>query len=226
MAGNALQSLGGFPIALVIFAGIAIFLVLRLRSVLGKRVGFEKPPAPPGAAPGFNTAPVIEGQALPPAAPGRSIPDPHSDLGQRLMQIVTRDAHFDPPQFLTQAEAAFRSIVTAFAAGDRATLQSLLTAHVFETFEAAIAAREAAGERQRTEIKSILSADIEDAQLTGDLAVVIVRFVSAQLNQRLDQAGTPIPGGEEQANLSDLWTFERNLRGSDPTWRLSAARSF
>ncbi len=224
VAGNALQSLGGFPIALVIFAGIAIFLVLRLRSVLGKRVGFEKPPKP-GAAPGFN-APVIEGQALPPAAAGRSIPDPHSELGQRLMQIVTRDPDFDPPQFLTQAESAFRSIVTAFAAGDRATLQSLLTAHVYETFEAAIAAREASGERQHTEIKSILSADIEDAQLTGDLAVVIVRFVSAQLNQRLDQAGTPIPGGAEQTNLSDLWTFERNLRGNDPVWRLSAARSF
>ncbi len=225
VADNALQSLGGFPIALVIFAGIAIFLVLRLRSVLGKRVGFEKPPLPPGLAPNFQQGPVIDAQALPPG-PGRSVPDPRSELGQRLMQIVNRDPHFDPPQFLTQAETSFRTIVTAFANGDRATLQSLLTPHVYQTFEAAIAAREATGERQGTEIKSILSADIEDAQLTGDLAVVIVRFVSAQHNQRLDQAGNPIPGSAEQGDLSDLWTFERNLRGGDPTWRLSAARSF
>ncbi len=128
VTGNALQSPGGFPIALVIFAGIAIFLVLRLRSVLGKRVGFEKPPVQPGPAPSFQQGPVIEARALP-AEPGRSVPDPRSELGQRLMQIVTRDPHFDPPQFLTQAETSFRTIVTAFAAGDRATLQSLLTPH-------------------------------------------------------------------------------------------------
>lgn len=225
LADNALQSIGGFPVALVIFAGIAIFLVLRLRSVLGKRVGFEKPPIQPNP-PGLNAGPVIEGQAMPISEPGRSIPDPQSELGQRLMQIVNRDPHFDPPQFLIQAETAFRNIVTAFANGDRAALQSLLTPHVYQTFESAIAAREAAGERQQTEIKSILSAGIEDAQISGDLAAVIVRFVSAQHNQRLDQAGNPIPGSEEQSDLSDLWTFERNLRGNDPIWRLSAARSF
>ncbi len=225
MADNLLQSLGGFPVALVIFAGIAIFLVLRLRSVLGKRVGFEKPPIQPGTRPGLNAAPVIEGEALPSSAPGRAVPDPRSELGQRLMQIVNRDPRFDPPQFLLQAETAFRNIVTAFAAGDRTMLQSLLTPHVYQTFEGAIAAREPASERQRTEIQSILSADIEDAQVTGDIAAVIVHFASTQLNQRLDQAGNPIPGGEDQANLNDLWTFERNLRGKDPIWRLSAARS-
>lgn len=224
VADNTLQSLGGFPVALVIFAGIAIFLVLRLRSVLGKRVGFEKPPVQP-TAPGFQQGPVIEGQATPLAEPGRSVPDPRSDLGQRLMEIVKRDPHFDPPQFLTHAESAFRTIVTAFAAGDRAALQPLLTPHVYETFEAAIAAREAASERQQTDIKSIISVGIEDAQLSGDLAVVIVRFDSAQRNLRLDASGNPIPGSEEQSDLSDLWTFERNLRGNDPNWRLSAARS-
>lgn len=226
MPDNALQSLGGFPVILVIFAGIAIFLVLRLRSVLGKRVGFEKPPFQPGAAPSFNkNAPVIEGQALPPAPPGRSVPDPRSELGQRLMQIVNRDPHFDPPHFLSQSEESFRAIVTAFAAGDRAKLQSLLTPHVYQTFEQAIAAREAAGERQHTEIKSIISVGIEDAQIAGDTAAVVIRFISAQLNQRLDSTGAPIPGGEEQGDISDLWTFERDLRGNDPVWRLSAARS-
>ena len=225
MAGNALQSLGGFPVVLVIFAGIALLLVLRLRSVLGKRVGFEKPPFQPGAAPGFQPGPVIDGQALPVSAPGRSIPNPHSDVGQRLMQIVNRDPQFDPPQFLTQAEAAFRSIVTAFANSDRATLQSLLTPHVYETFNAAIAARGETGGHQRTEIKSILSAGIEDAQISGSLAAVVVRFVSAQSTQQLDAAGNPAPGSVEQADICDIWTFEHDLRGQDPAWRLAAARS-
>ncbi|WP_298213944.1 Tim44/TimA family putative adaptor protein [Acidocella sp.] len=223
---NILQSLGGFPVILVILAGIAVFLALRLRSVLGKRIGFEKPPvsAPPGRNPAPQ-APVIEGQALPLPPAGRSVPDPRSELGQRLMQIVNRDPQFDPPLFLAQAEENFRKIVTAFADGDRATLRALLSPHVYQTFEAAIAAREAAGERQRTEIKSILSAGIEDAQIAGDVAGIVVRFVSAQKHARLDASGSTIPGSEEETDLSDLWTFERNLRGADPVWRLSAARS-
>lgn len=220
---NALQSFGGYAVVLVIFAGIAIFLVLRLRSVLGKRVGFEKPPLPSGVAPPFN-GPVLEARALPPE-PGRSVPDPRSPLGQRLMLIVNRDQTFDPPVFLSQAESAFRTIVTAFAAGDHATLQSLLTPHVYQTFAQAIAAREAAGERQRTEIKAILSAGIEDALVSGSIAAVVVRFISAQINQQLDPNGTPLPGREMQEDLTDLWTFERDLSGKDPVWRLSAARS-
>lgn len=226
---NALQSLGGFPVILVIFAGIAIFLVLRLRSVLGKRVGFEKPPLQHGQNNPFQPpapqTPVIEGEALPAADSGRSVPDPHSELGQRLMQIVNRDPAFDPPVFLAQAEEHFRQIVTAFAAGDKATLQSLLTPHVYQTFEGAIAAREPGHERQQTEIKSIQSVSIEDAQLTGDIAAIVVRFISSQLSQQLDESGAPQSNGEESAELSDLWTFERNLRGNDPIWRLSAARS-
>jgi len=223
---NTLQSLGSFPVALVLFAGVAVFLILRLRSVLGKRVGFEKPPLPPGAMPGIaaHPGPVIEGQALP-AQPGRPVPDPSSPLGERLMEIVRRTPDFDPPKFLDQAEAAFRAIVTAFAAGDRATLKTLLTSHVFETFVAAITAREAANERHRTEIKAILSATIEGAELAGDQAAIIVRFVSDQVNLTLDASGNPAIGTEAVTELTDLWTFERNLRGPGIGWRLAAARS-
>ncbi len=223
MQPNIFQGLGDFPIALVIFAGIALFLVLRLRSVLGKRIGFEKPPVPPGQMPGFNNAPIIEGQALPPET-GRIVPDPRSPLGERLMQIVNRDSQFDPPKFLDQAETAFRMIVTAFAAGDRATLKNLLTESVFQTFDSAIAAREAANERHRTEIKAILSATIEDAQILGDQAAVIVRFTSDQINLPLDANGTPL-GTEAVTEITDLWTFERNLKSKDLAWRLAAARS-
>jgi len=221
---NALQGLGDFPVALIIFAGIAIFLVLRLRSVLGKRVGFEKPPLPPGALGGFGPGPIIEGQAFP-AQTGRPVPDPRSALGERLMQIVNRDPGFDPPKFLATAEAAFRTIVTAFAAGDRNTLKSQLNETVYQTFDSAISAREAANERHRTEIKAILSAVIEDAELIGDQAAIIVRFTSDQVNLTLDASGNPIIGTEAITELIDLWTFERNLKSKDPIWRLAAARS-
>ncbi len=224
MQANALQSFGGLPITLIIFAGIAIFLGLRLRSILGRRIGFEKPPVPPGQMPGFGNGPIIEGQALPPR-PGRPVPDPRSALGERLMQIVNRDPSFDPPKFLTGAETAFRMIVTAFAAGDRATLKTLLSDSVYQTFESAITAREAAGERHRTEIKAILSATIDDAELIGDQAAVIVKFTSDQVNLSLDSAGNPLVGTEAVTEIVDLWTFERNLKSKDLTWRLAAARS-
>jgi len=211
-------SLGSFPVAVVIFAGVALFLVLRLRSVLGKRVGFERPPLPVGGGP------MIEGRAAP-VPPGRAVPDPRSPLGTRLMDIVNRDAQFDPPKFLTQAEANFRTIVSSFAAGDRSALQPLLNSTVYDTFTAAITAREAAGEKHRTEIKAIISAEIEDAQLVGDQAAIVVRFVSDQINLSLDSAGNPVVGTEAITELVDLWTFERSVKDRNPTWRLAAARS-
>lgn len=224
MQTSALQNLGSFPVILVIFGGIALFLVLRLRSVLGKRVGFEKPPIPQGQMPGFASGPIIEGQAVRQPA-GRPVPDPRSALGERLMSIVNADADFDPPKFLAGAENAFRMIVTAFAAGDRNTLKSLLSPAVYQTFDAAIANRESAGDRHRTEIKSILSATIEDAQLVGDQAAVIVRFTSDQVNLTLDSTGKPSQGTEAITELVDLWTFEKTLKSKDPVWRLGAARS-
>jgi predicted lipid-binding transport protein (Tim44 family) len=221
---NVLQGLGDFPIALIIFAGIALFLILRLRSILGKRVGFEKPPIPSGQMPGFNTGPIIEGRASSPQA-GRAVPDPRSALGERLMQIVNRDPNFDPPKFLSGAETAFRMIVTAFAAGDRNTLKNLLSDSVYQTFDAVISAREAVNERHRTEIKAILSATIEDAELVGDHAAIIVRFTSDQVNLTLDAGGNPVIGTEAVTEIVDLWTFERGLKSKDLTWRLAAARS-
>jgi len=218
---SVFQSGSGLQIGLVIFGAIAVFLVLRLRSVLGKRVGFERPPVP-GAQAGFGAGPVIEGQAAP---AGRPVPDPRSALGERLMRIVNADPNFDPPKFLETAERSFRTIVTAFAAGDRNALRGLLSDTVYQTFDAAIAAREAANERHRTEVKAILSAVIEDAELVGNNAAVIVRFTSDQINLTLDATGNPVTGTEAVTELVDLWTFERVLGSKDPTWRLAAARS-
>jgi predicted lipid-binding transport protein (Tim44 family) len=231
---SVFQNGSGFGIGLVLFGAIALFLVLRLRSVLGKRVGFEKPPLAPGQMPGFGAGPaaggptaggpIIDGQASQ-ARTGRPVPDPHSALGERLMRIVNADANFDPPKFLDGAETAFRAIVTAFAAGDRASLKNLLSDNVYQTFDSAITSREAAGERHRTEIKSILSAVIEDAELLGPQAAVIVRFTSDQVNLTLDAAGNPATGTEAVTELVDLWTFEHVVGSKDPTWRLAAARS-
>ena len=116
-------------------------------------------------------------------------------------------------------------IVDAFAAGDRARLRPLLADTTFQAFEGVIAAREAAGETQRTEIRGIDEVTVTDAALSGAHASVTVRFMSRQVNLTSDKAGQPVGGTDAVTEISDLWTFERDLAGTDLTWRLTAARS-
>jgi predicted lipid-binding transport protein (Tim44 family) len=221
---------GGFPIDIVLFAMIAAFLVLRLRSVLGRRQGFERPPEPLApvesplrAPPGRTDGPVIEGSAEPVRL--RDLPDPASPPGQALARMTQADRSFDPSRFLDGAEAAFRIIVAAFAAGERASLRPLLSDDTYNAFESAIAAREAARQTQRTEIRGIEHAAIEQADLRGTIADITVRFVSDQINVTTGADGLPVAGADAVTEITDLWTFERNLAASDPTWRLIAARS-
>ncbi len=218
---------GSFPIDIILFGMVAAFLVLRLRSVLGRRQGFEQPPAEPiqpdTARPVPSAGPVIDGRAEPDRV--RDLPDPASPPGQALMRMTGVDRNFHPARFLDGAESAFRIIVAAFAAGDRAGLRPLLSDDTFRAFEGAISAREAAGETQRTEIRSIDHAAIEQADLRGSIADITVRFVSDQVNITLGRDGNPVAGADAVTEITDLWTFERDLNAPDPTWRLVAARS-
>mgnify|MGYP001237801685 CR=1 FL=1 len=216
---------GGLPIDLILFAMVAAFLVLRLRSVLGRRTGFERPPE---AAPGAP-APVAgrEAEVIPlpaAAAARRGVPDPRSPVGQALLRIRGADPAFDPAAFLGGAEGAFRMIVAAFAAGDRETLRSLLADDAYAGFERAIAEREAAGETQRTELRAIQDMAIEGADLRGNIAEITVRIVSDQVNLTIARDGSISAGAEAVTEIIDLWTFQRDVSGSDPTWKLVGTR--
>jgi len=219
---------GGFPIDLVLFGMIAAFLVLRLRSILGRRTGFERPaetPPRPRPANDFRGE-TIEGRAEPiPAGPVRKLPDPGTVLGQTLRQMQEADRSFDPARFLSGAESAFRMIVTAYAAGNRDTLRGLLSDEMYQAFEGAITGRETAHETQRSEIKAIPGAAIDDASLHGTIATIAVRFVSDQISVTMGPDGLPVAGADAVTEITDIWTFERDLSSADPTWRLVAARS-
>jgi predicted lipid-binding transport protein (Tim44 family) len=216
-----------FPIDLILFGMIAAFLVLRLRSILGRRTGFERPGPPLQPLTGQNAAgPVIEGQAEPATATApRTLPEPTSAIGQALARMQSVDRSFDPAAFLDGAEKAFRIIVAAFAAGDRTTLQGLLSEDTWRGFEQAIAMRETAGQTQVSTIHAIHSATIENAELRGQVASITVRFVSDQTSMTRDKDGHPVAGTDAVTEITDLWTFERNLSTRDPVWRLVSARS-
>ncbi len=220
-----MQATGGFPVDLVLFAMIAAFLVLRLRSILGKRTGFEGAPAPLARPVAGQPGPVIDGKVEPAPAGVRPLPDPAGPIGRTLAAMQSADRRFDPTQFLTGAEHAFRMIVAAFADGDRARLRPLLADETYAAFERVIAARVAAGEHQRTEIREIEEISITDASLDGALATIVVRFVSRQINITTDRAGVPVAGTDAVTQIADIWHFERRLGQPDLTWRLTDARS-
>lgn len=217
-----------FPIDLILFGMIAAFLVLRLRSILGRRTGFERPPQPyqPPAAPAGAAGPIIDGHTERPATTEpRPLPDPGSPVGQALTQMRGIDHSFDATVFLDGAEKAFRIIVGAFATGDRTTLRSLLSDETYRAFELAIEAREAVGHIQVSEIRAIHGATIESAELRGTVASITVNFVSDQVSMTKDKGGQPVTGTDAVTEITDIWTFERDLSTLDPVWRLVAARS-
>jgi predicted lipid-binding transport protein (Tim44 family) len=219
-----MNAAGNIPVDLVVLAMVAGFLVLRLRSILGRRTGFEG--APPASVIRPPASPIVEGRAeAVPLPPGRDLPDPLNPAGRALAAMQDVDRRFDPAQFLTGAEAAFRLIVTAFAAGDRAKLRPLLNEEIFGHFEQAIVAREQAGDMQHVDINSIKEAAIEQAELHGTKASVVVRFVSQQVSQTKAKDGSLVGGLESPAEHVDVWTFERDLSSSNLAWRLAAAQN-
>ncbi len=220
-------SSGGFPIDLVIFGMVAAFLVLRLRGILGKRTGFERPAAPvQPIQPRKPMAPIIEGRAEPVPPPATThMPDAGTLADQALAAMRAIDRNFDPARFLAGADQAFRIIVRAFAAGDRAALRPLLGDETYTAFDQAIGAREKAGETQVSDIRSIQSIDIVDASLRGRVGGMTVRIASDQISYTADKDGRHVTGTDALTEIIDLWTFERDLSQQDPTWRLVAVRS-
>lgn len=209
-------------IDIVFFAMVALFLVLRLRNVLGKRTGNERQRSDPftqapSPAPTRSPDNVI---ALPDRAPDAQSADP---VTQGVNQIRGVDPKFDPQGFLTGARAAFEMIIGAFAAGERMALKPLLSDDVFENFSREIDGRERDGHKLDNTVLRIRTADIVEARLDGKMANVTVKFVSDQINILRDEKGEPLPGQSTAASeVIDLWTFARNTRAADPNWMLVA----
>jgi predicted lipid-binding transport protein (Tim44 family) len=218
---------GGFQFFDIIFlALVAAFIILRLRSVLGRRTGNERqrpdpfrpaPPQPPQPAP--RAPEVLAPSGGPLAAPA---PAPGS-LAAGLAQIKVADTLFDEQEFLKGARAAFEYIVTAFAAGDDDKLKPLLSTEVFDRFSAEIKARKAAGHVHETTIVRVRDAEMVAARMEGTTAAITVRYVSEQINVTRDAAGQIVDGDADRiAEVTDVWTYARNTRSSDPNWILVA----
>jgi predicted lipid-binding transport protein (Tim44 family) len=234
-----------FDITTLIFIVLAIFVIWRLRSVLGQKTGNEQPPfdplsrsdAPlrPGNAapepdhnvvrlPGTNgTRPAAEVQT---AERWKGFAEPGTPMAQALDGIVRAEPQFDPAGFLEGAKAAYEMIVTAFAVGDRKTLKDLLSRDVYEGFERAIAERERRGEHVETTFVSIDKAEMAGAEMVGKTAQIGVRFISQLITVTRDASGAVVDGSPDTvAEVTDMWTFARTLGSRDPNWQLVATEA-
>ncbi len=211
---------------ILLFAVITGLLLIRLHRVLGRRTGHESPPSEPLAGPESSSA--AEAQLNPDAEPEqeRSEADPAPADDRRaaakgLAGLQAADPSFDPDQFLAGAKHAFKMIVSAFAAGERKPLRSLLSDPVYRSFEASIEARQQ--ERNVMEVRDIrvVHASIEDAYLEGTQAVVRVEFETEKIEVIRDSDGVVVDGDPDiPARANDLWTFSREVTSEDPNWIL------
>jgi len=232
-----------FDIYTIIFLALAVFIFLRLRSVLGQRTGRERPPYDPHFPAREPARPATENVvALPnrtpeavapkpaePVAPGerwKGVAEAGSVLATGLDAIVGADANFDPKHFLTGARAAYEMIVNAFAEGDRRTLKNLLSREVYDGFETAITGREKRGETVESRFVSIDNAEVTAAELRGRIAQLTVRFQSKLISATRDKDGNVIDGNAEKVtDVTDVWTFARDLSSRDPNWKLVATEA-
>jgi len=232
-----------FDIYTIIFLALAVFIFLRLRSVLGQRTGRERPPydpysareqvrpapekvvALPNRTPEAATAKPVEE----PIAPGerwKDVAEPGSALAGGLDAIVAVDADFDPKHFITGARAAYEMIVNAYAEGDRRTLKTLLAREVYDGFESAITEREKRGETVENRFVSIDEAEITHAEVRGRTAQLTVRFHSKLVSATRDKNGNVVDGSADKVtDVTDVWTFARDTSSRDPNWKLVATEA-
>lgn len=221
------------PFDIILLAVIAAFLILRLRSVLGRRTGTEKRPYDPFHAPEPPAKRGGEGPAERPepggagaGAQAAEAAEPEGPLSQGIKDIMALDPHFAPDSFLEGAREAFSWIVEAFAKGDTQALRPLLNDEVYGNFVAAIESRDKAGETLETALVGIKKAEVLEARREGKAAYVTVKFVSEQVNVTRNRAGEIIDGDPVRVvPITDIWTFARDTRSRDPNWVLVATRS-
>ena len=222
----------------VVFALVAIFVVWKLRSVLGSRGPLQPPPVDRRMGGGFNPpgpprgGQVIDLKPAPATAPSpatdrwEGFAAPGSPVAAGFAAIAAVDPSFAPDSFLSGARTAYEMVVGAFAAGDLSTLRRLLAPDVLANFDKAIRARAAAEQTMTTTLVSINSADAVEARLAGSAASVAVRFAAKLVSVTRDKAGTVVEGSpNDVVDHLDVWTFTRDVAARDPNWQLSATQT-
>jgi predicted lipid-binding transport protein (Tim44 family) len=199
-------------IDIIIFAVIAVLLVLRLRSVLGQRTGYDEQPSR-GEQSDKGSADVISIDS------GR-----RTDVGDGhgIAALKKADRQFSEKPFLDGAAGAFEMILSAYAEGDLAKLKRLLSYDLLQSFTQSIQQRSSDGEVLNISLDELRDLRILDAKVFDNIASVTVEFQSTQTRILSDSDGNTIEDEDTGTrDLIDIWTFERDLTLDDPNWKLA-----
>ncbi len=227
---------------LILLALIAVFIFLRLKNVLGSRDGNEENrnhrdifshPENSNENNDDQSDNVIH---LPGAKDTQEEQEPVyeevteiepvSEVQQGIADIMAVDQTFDQHGFVDGARGAFEMIITAFANDDRETLKNLLSDEVNQNFVSALDARAAAGETLENTMVGINSIEITEASLQGTTAEVTVRIISEQVNVTKDSDGEVVDGDANYIDtITDVWTYERDIKSNSPIWFLTATQT-
>ncbi len=221
----------GFQFLDIIFlAMVAGFIVLRLKGVLGRRTGNERPPRE-GSQRQYevdkkddNVVPLDQRLTKTPeaAVPGAMAESP---LQATLTRIMVADRNFSVDSFIEGSCAAYGMIVTAFAEGDKEALRGLLDDQVYNDFSAVIDRRAEQNQTASVEFEGETKADLVSATLTGKVAQITVKFVSDLIRATQDADGNMVDGHPSLAReVTDVWTFSRTLQDRNPNWYLVSTR--
>ena len=216
-------------IELIILAAIAVFVLMRLRSVLGARTGFERPTRPsvepvPEHRKRERDFEVIRGGADLDEDIAR-VADADSETAAALRRMAQAESDFSPSEFLEGAKTAYEMILMAFETGDRKTLRDLLSDEVYESFVAAIESREKEGLTVEARFIGVRDAKVFSAIFTEETgeADIEVRFVGELVSVVRDASHEIVEGDpNEVRRQTDLWTFTRRMGVEDPNWILTA----
>ena len=180
---------------IIVFAVIAVFIIYRLRNVLGKRTGFQKEQ---------NQQQFVkkETEKNLPAIPQLN------EKEQKLELIYKKVADFDHKVFLDGAKKAFEIIITAFNKGDLSTLKQLVSKDVYKAFEAAI---DSGSNNPKSQFYSLVVDGIDDAKVEGGKIVIAVNFISEQIIEDNDESVT---------KNKDTWVFQKPEKSTAPEWIL------
>lgn len=226
---------GSFDIFTLIFLALAVFVAWKLRSVLGQKTGHEQPPGdifakknqmPPAAQNEGNVIkmPGVANRDVPAEAPFRwtGVAAPGSVQAAGLDAIALEERGFDAQGFMQGSTAAYEMIVVSFARGDRKTLKGLLSKEVFDDFDQAITEREKRSESAETTFVSMEKAELVSAEVKGKAGFITVRFSPKLISTVKDSGGKIVDGADAVVDISETWTFSRQLGSRDPNWLLVA----
>lgn len=210
---------------LIFFAGVTVFIVYKLWTVLGKANYEDIAQAKAQAATKEVKKPVQTKEDAKKAIMSlvEEAQAEEEEIPKNLQKEFAEAKQLDPTltlaKFVEGAEAAFEMVLEAFAKNKQDTLKFLLSNDIYKDFEKELKKREKSEKEASTTLVSMEETEVLDVEVDGNICQIMVKFVSEQINFVKNKAGKIIEGSKSQIDhVTDIWTFERNLKSKKPNW--------